>query len=97
MCNRGKQKANKTLWLAKTTALFGNKLEEKWVGVAGNGRYQQCVARGALDQKMKLKWAHGNLKLSLKLLTTLGKNMEVNGTPWEKKRDRELNLANSIS
>ena len=62
------------LWLTKTTALFG------WMGTTGNGQQQQCGAFGTLGQKMKLTWAHENLKLSLKLLTTLDDSMEVTET-----------------
>ena len=51
------------------------------MGTAGSDKQQHCVARGTLDLKMKLKWAHGNLQLSLKLLTTLSKSMEVTETP----------------
>ena len=58
-----------------------DKLVEKWIGTAGSDKQQHCVAHGTLDLKMKLKWAHGNLKLSLELLTTLSKNMEVNEMP----------------
>ena len=60
--------------LTKTTALFG------WMGITGNDKQQQCEACGTLDQKMKLRWVHGNLKLSLKLLTTLDNSMEVTET-----------------
>ena len=41
------------------------------MGITGDDKQQQCEACGTMEQKMKLRRAHGNLKLSLKMLTTL--------------------------
>ena len=52
-----------------------------WVdGETGDDKQQQCEGFGTLDQKMELRWALGNLKLSLKLLTSLDNSMEVTET-----------------
>ena len=62
--------------VTKTTAQFG------WMGITGNNKQQQWEAFGTLYQNMKLRWALGNLKLSLKLLTTLDNSMEVTETQY---------------
>ena len=64
------------LRLTKTTAQFG------WTGINGDDKQHQCEACGTLGQKVKLRWALGNLKLSLKLLTSLDNSMEVNETQY---------------
>ena len=62
------------LWPTKTTALFG------WMGITGIDKQQQCEAFEALGQKMELTWAYGNVKLGLKLFTTLKNSMDVTET-----------------
>ena len=47
------------------------------MGITGNGTQHQCEACGTLGQKVKLRWALGNLKLSLELLTSLDNSIGV--------------------
>ena len=67
----------------QVNAMTGQNNSTVWVdGDTGYDKQKQCEALGTLDQKMRLRWAHGNLKLSLKLLTSLDNSMKVTETQY---------------